>query len=414
MKYRSTFIVVLLTCLLITGVTMAEELLFWAAWPTYHPWVETLTVIAEKFEAETGIHVNIEHRPEEAVIVSIAGGVVPDITCFRGQLIPDFFDGFAPLPEEASDESDMLIGDIMKPFAYKDGQYYNWPLPMFPSAVMFSNTPLLDEFAIDPRNIPEEIRELYPLLRKTTTYDAAGSKLSYGLGTYQSLSAGLFLADLISGNGGDWAVDGKATFNSPEVLEVVEFYFEMAANGYFEPGRNSKPSDFAAGKIGFMVYTPDFPDELEDASPGYAFGAHMEPYWNQPSYVLPPSWGLSIPANAPNLEGAQEFMRFITRPEIHAELAALMKNVPFSVAAIQHENYQDFLRTTPWMQPLIQAAAYNVSFADPDVTRYFFTDIRNRYTLPLLQQTVAGQISPAEFAYQVHNGVQVILDDLKK
>jgi len=412
MKYRSTFIVVLLTCLLITGVTMAEELLFWVGWNTHHPWVKALSVIAEKFEAETGIHVNIEYRPEEAVIVSMAGGVVPDITCFRGQLIPDFFDAFAPLPEEASDESDMLIRDIMKPFVYKDGQYYNWPLPRGTSAVMFSNTPLLDEFGIDSRNIPEEIRELHPLLRKTTTYDAAGNRLSYGLGTNGGLAAGLFLADLISGNGGDWAVDGKATFNSPEVLEVVEFYFEMAANGCFEP--NAQLSQFPAGKSGFMLWTTNFVDELEDASPGYAFGAHMEPYWNQPSYVLAPSNGLSILANAPNLEGAQEFMRFITRPEIHAELAALMKNVPVSVAAIQHEIYQNFLRTTPWMQPMVQAAAYIVSFADLDVSHYFFTDIRNRYTLPLLRQTVAGQISPAEFVYQVHNGVQVILDDLKK
>lgn len=413
-KLFVALITVLVGCLMAVGA-VADEITVWSAWPTYHPWTEAITALGEAFEAETGISVKVEHRSEDAVLVALAGGVVPDIVCFRGQLTSDFLETFAPLPHEALDEEDLLIASIMKPFAYKDGYYYNWPLPMFPSAIMFSNTRLLEQLGIPTHNLPEEIRELEPIIRKATTTDQAGNILTHGYGTWPSFSAGLGLADLISGNGGEWAIDGKAVFDSPEVLEVAEFYIGNARNGYFDLFNDGAGviQDFAVGKVAFVAHTTSFPEELKAIAPDLPFGAQMEPYWSQPSYVLPPSWGFSIPVDAKNLEGAKEFMRFLNRPENHARLASLMSNVPFSEAAIRHEIYQQFIVNTGWMEPLVRAVPYTVSFADPNVTRYFFTDIRKNYTIPLLQKAVKGEISPSEFVYQMNHGIQLILDSLE-
>lgn len=400
----------------VSGVACATEasLTIWSPWALDVPQSASLMTLAQSFTEKTGIAVQIspQGQYDDKLQVALAANAIPDLLIMRGQFVDDFYTLLLPLSDKAFTPADCLKLKSVELFAFKDNRYYFWPYPNFSAALTLVNTEVFNDAGIDSTQLPEEIHELVPILRKIVVMEGDGRVTRYGLDVGTGLSAGAWLNNLIVEAGGQWAIDGKATLDSASAIEVMNFLIEQARSGVFNLLR-SDLSAFVQGKSGLWLIPPSDALRVISSAPNFAFTAIMEPYWHEPKYVATASWGLAIPAHGASPEVAMQFVEFLNQPENHARLAALMGTVPFSQQAIRTPLYRQYLAQTPWMEPVARSMQYITSFADKIVEKTFFTDIRPNYTQKYLPAAVSGSISPLEFLLQVNQGTQAVLDRYK-
>lgn len=197
-------------------------------------WHEFLQVMAERFEDETGIRVEVEVGPggaayREQVIVRTAGGVAPDVMDFNpGQAAILVAEGvFEDLrPYIASSNLDMNeyppIG--LQGMTLPDGTIWGFPMSLLPIPVYFN----VDMFAEAGLSNPIELGEDWTwdtyleAARRLTLRDAEGNVTQAGTTDMRYRheqpvhQAGGMLFDR-------FVFPTESRFNSPEVLEGYTF-----------------------------------------------------------------------------------------------------------------------------------------------------------------------------------------------
>ena len=153
----------------------------------------------------------------------------------------------------AGDELEEVASRFSNPdiwdFGKVDGQQYGVPF-VVSTMVMYWNPDIFNAAGLDPDRPPqtwEEVRQFAEQIRKNTQYDALFISLPQETWALQNL---------LAMNGVQMKVDGKAAFNTPEAVEVMEMYRSFYADGliplvsYTEAERG-----FQSGRVGMMLNT---------------------------------------------------------------------------------------------------------------------------------------------------------------
>ena len=228
----------------------SPEIAFWEPWPP-----AALAPLVARFEAENpGLRVRIRQVPLEAVDDSVsaalAAGLPPDLCALGPAGMPrwlasgslsDWSAGVADLRDSLRGWPMCTVGDAL----------YGLPWLLRTRALVF-DPGLFRRAGLDPARPPATWGELRA--------DAARiQKLGHGvhgvgLACGDSLESALGFLSFAWGNGGEVLSAGldSCRFDSPEVLEALEFYLSLRRSALLAPA-DSLAREFAAGRLGMLV-----------------------------------------------------------------------------------------------------------------------------------------------------------------
>lgn len=285
--------------------------------------------IAEDFEAENpGVTIEWVGFPygqlREQVLIEASAGNPPDVVQTARSWMSDFANSgyFQPVEGLVSEEYIQdIYPEIRADLRFDDSLY---AVPWFFSPfVMFYNTELFEEAALDPDNPPETYGEALEAARELSQLTDDDGNRIYGLGTATSsvpVSGASVMSFLMSFGGGVWDEDGNLIIDSEENHEALSYLQEIheerinTEGAYLKDLRNL----FATGRLGMYFdqlwgmsgvlsinedareYTAVRPPLGTDDTPGQStLEAHL----------------LMIPEDATHPELAAEFIEFATSRE---------------------------------------------------------------------------------------------------
>jgi multiple sugar transport system substrate-binding protein len=139
----------------------------------------------------------------------------------------------------------------------------------------------------------------------------------------------------------------KVTVNTPEMLEVFNFYKELAQ--YAPPDavnwndQSIYQQQFIDGKIGFYIAGFWSLDAVLKAKPDINYG--LSAPMNKVAGSSTGGWLISLPAytSGAKRDAAKKFLEFVFQPEINAKWTSIMPNQPKAVAlTLQDPRYDLF------------------------------------------------------------------------
>src|SRR5690606_10429066 len=210
-----------------------QEVTFWGSWSGAQ--AKQLQQQADAFnEAQDEYDVTYvgQELVEEKLLTALASGSVPDVVLWDRYNTPLYVpkNALTPLDEYIEADGvdlgqfyDQAMGELVV-----DDQTWGLPL-LVDNRSLFYNTELLEEAGVEP---PTDWDSLKAAAEATTRRDGRLTVAGFALD-----DPGLFNIWLRQAGGQMFTDDGTATaFNSPEGLEVLEFWQSLLDAGVYEPG----------------------------------------------------------------------------------------------------------------------------------------------------------------------------------
>ena len=297
---------------------------------------DNLGVLAEQFQEETGVTVNVTPVPWDAanqrIANAITAGEVPDVslvgTTWMGQFAKT--GGLDPTPSNFNPD-DFFEGAWNTTVV--DGVSYGVPWYV-ETRLIYYRTDLAEQSgaAVPPANW-DELKQLAQGMQEAGA-EWGISLQPGGTGSWQTFMPFAWQ------NGGDIAdADGNFTLDSPEVVEALEYYDSFFEEGLsptaLEPG--ALESGFIEGSIGAFISGPWHIGLLEDqgAEEG-SFGlARMPTEEAGTSFVG--GGDLVVFADSDNKTAAWSFVEFLSRPETQVTWYETVSDLPAVRAAWEDE-----------------------------------------------------------------------------
>ncbi|MEV0890903.1 ABC transporter substrate-binding protein [Promicromonospora sp. NPDC050262] len=331
-----------------------EEVTFWGSWSGAQ--AKQLQAQADAFnEAQDEYEVTYvgQELVEEKLLTALASGSVPDVVLWDRYNTPLYVpkNALAPLDEYiAADGVDtaqfyeQAMGELVV-----EGETYGLPL-LVDNRSLFYNTELLADAGVEP---PTDWDSLRSAAEAVT--ERAGGKLS--VAGFALDDPGLFNIWLRQAGGQMFSEDGTATaFNSPEGLEVLEFWQGLLDAGVYEPGFGEGVDSFAEGSTAIKYDGPWALTALDEAEVDYGIvQPPVGPDGDQGAGMG--GFGLVIPSGAQNPDGAWEFMKWwTTQPANGVDFARISGWIPANIEAAndpyftEDDRYQAFIETMEYAQ----------------------------------------------------------------
>lgn len=288
-----------------------------------HSWTELVSERLGEFEDATGIKVDIttygeEQLTEQYKVKLNAGDSSIDVMMYRPPSETRLFaqNGWLEdLTDRASSSKEFDWDDFYTSSADAvsvDDRVYGVPL-VTEQQVLYYRKDLLEAAGIE---VPKTLEELEAAAKALDSEEVYGF-VARGKQTSQTST---FLHTF----GADWADGDKATLDTPEAIEAIEYYGRMLRE-YGPPGVTNMAwpeaiAVFAQGKAAFYtdanVLYPNLTDPAKSTvadKVGFAVipGGPKGP---QPYNVT--SWGLAINANSKAKDEAWKFIEWATSPEM--------------------------------------------------------------------------------------------------
>ena len=309
-------------------------------------------------------------RYQDTFLTRLAAGEAPDIMTLGVPMLPVFqslgylsvLDDLVNISELEKDFNETKNNGIV------DGKYY--ALFLEPSQYgLIYNKELFEQAGIsEPPKTPEDFLEAAKLLtneeKQQFGYAMRHMVVDQSGGWYE-LSAWVF------NFGGRWAIDGKPTVNTPEVIEAIEFVKKL-----YDEGVMPKATDAATyrkmcweGKVAMLT------DNVSTLS-GLIIGSGRDdlfltttfPYKNidQP-VTFATGVMFSIPSAAENKETAAKFLEYIFRPDVLRTYANTVKNGVNSVTI-----NEEIIEAYPYLKSfLLTKLNPDFSLIPPGLGNYF-------------------------------------------
>ncbi|WP_054023865.1 extracellular solute-binding protein [Bacillus sp. FJAT-28004] len=268
---------------------------------------------------------------------------MPDIIVGETQM-----NGFAqqgllePFPDSLADEIRANVADAAwKPMEYNGDIYGLAAQPGVSS--LFWNKDLVRQAGLDPEKAPTTWEELVENSKKVTE---AGKGKFYGGGVYAGANFGGYLryGALMMINGGAFATDGKATFNSDANIETVSLLREL--NASHAPGlmvNTNEGSYFDAWSKGQLAYLIDGPWQSQQAR-NNKIDVGMAPIPLSPNgkagNITIGAAFHSVPKDSKNKEAAFEYIRAMFSRDIQQLVADSNVRSPILKEIAESEAYQ--------------------------------------------------------------------------
>ncbi|MFC4626882.1 ABC transporter substrate-binding protein [Promicromonospora alba] len=358
-----------------------EEVTFWGSWSGDQ--AKQLQAQADAFnESQDEYEVEYvgQELVEEKLLTALASGSVPDVVLWDRYNTPLYVpkNALAPLDEyieadgvDTAQFYDQAMGELVV-----DGGTYGLPL-LVDNRSLFYNTDLLEEAGVEP---PTDWDGLKAAAEAATQRD--GDKL--GVAGFALDDPGLFNIWLKQAGGQMFSDDGTATaFNSPEGLEVLEFWQSLLDAGVYEPGFGEGVDSFAEGKLAIKYDGPWALTALDEADVSYGIvQPPVGPDGDQGAGMG--GFGLVIPEGAENPDGAWEFMKWwTTQPANGVDFAKISGWIPANVEAAndpyftEDDRYQAFIETMEYAE-----VRSNIPGA---------SDVEGKALIPALEKFLGGE-----------------------
>ena len=283
-----------------------------------------------------------------------------------------------------------LYGNLVATYGL-NGELIGHPMSLSLSG-FFYNVDVFEAAGIDPYSIVS-MDDVYAAVEKICEGDYA----TYGIAeehsgiwaNYAFHRAGYYTVD--NNNGMD-GLPTKCLYddNSNGFADVVTNYYthwaNIAANGYLYPFGSKMKEDLipalGTGELAMLVTTNSYQANVIDAfgenTDGFGFVPMFSADANgKNSGYCSSGQGLFIIDNgdAEAQQGAWEFIKFFSSPEIQTEWDKRTGYLPLSEAIYQSDEYQAYLAQYPYVKPLIEA------MQGADLSAFYaFTATNNDYS----------------------------------
>lgn len=290
------------------------------------PWKKAYEEMAAKFEEEHPEYTvevqdypfNVYNDKIQTALTSKTGG--PDIIAVWGGTAPSFIesDALAEVPEDLAKELDEDYLEPTTGIFKKDGKYYGVPMEFnLEYGGMIVNKKLFDEAGITYPETWEELREVSKSVAKKN------GEVSEMKGFEMIDSDALicnYLAMILQQGGQYLQEDDSIDFATPEGIEAMNEILSMVQDGecdlecltageycfndvYQDKGFMSSVGSWAIGE-GTDSYELTYGEDFEYVP--------VPQYGDQMAFASETGWGLMVPANSENVDGAWEFIQFFS------------------------------------------------------------------------------------------------------
>ncbi|HEV6952057.1 MAG TPA: ABC transporter substrate-binding protein [Promicromonospora sp.] len=378
-----------------------QEVTFWGSWSGAQ--AKQLQQQADAFnEAQDEYDVTYvgQELVEEKLLTALASGSVPDVVLWDRYNTPLYVpkNALTPLDEYIEADGvdlgqfyDQAMGELVV-----DDQTWGLPL-LVDNRSLFYNTELLEEAGVEP---PTDWDSLKAAAEATTRRDGRLTVAGFALD-----DPGLFNIWLRQAGGQMFTDDGTATaFNSPEGLEVLEFWQSLLDAGVYEPGFGEGVDAFAEGSVAMKYDGPWALTALDEAEVGYGITQPpVGPDGDQGAGMG--GFGLVIPAGAKNADGAWEFIKWwTTRPENGVEFARTSGWIPANIEAANDPYFTDDHRYRAFIETMEYA---QVRSSTPGAS-----DVEGKALIPALEKFLAGETDAATALQEAQDlGDRILADN---
>ena len=362
------------------------EITMWGSWSGEQiDQLEALIEIYNNSQENFRVTYVVQQGLEAQLLTGIAGGELPDIILWdRFQTSAYASRGILKSLDElvARDSVDMnaFYSEAVREMTV-DGELFGIPL-LVDTRILFYNRDLMADFDV-PRTW-DEVIEIAPQLtiRDGNALTQSGFSLQDpGLFNIYMLQAG---GSLI--NEAEFSVN----FNNAQGLSVLEFWDTLLnQKRVFDLGFDADGNQFAAGNLAMTYNGPWAIADLQNVD-DLNFGVSLPLVGpNGDTGSIMGGFGLVMPENAPNSEGAWDFMKWwTTQPENGVEFGRISGWIPANIEAandpffIDNEIYAVFVE------------AMNNAIIRPTVEGY--ANFEGLVLIPQLQNWMSGAVTPED------------------
>lgn len=359
-----------------------EKVVFWGSWSGDQ--AKQLKAQAEAFnetQDEYEVSYVAQELVEEKLLTGLASGSVPDVVLWDRYNTSLYVqkNALAPLDEliegdgiDVAQFYEQALSEVVV-----DGTTYGIPL-LVDNRSLFYNADVLAEAGVEPPTNWDELKAA-----AVAVSEHEGSKLTRA--GFALDDPGLFNIWIKQAGGQMLTDDGtKTAFNSPEGLEVLEFWKSLLDAGVYQPGFGEGIDAFAEGALAMKYDGPWALASLDSADVEYGI-------------VEPPvgtggdqgagmgGFGLVIPQGAKNTEGAWEFIKWwTTQPEVGVEFGKLSGWIPANIDAANDPYFTEDPRYAAFIKTMAYA---QVRSRVPGAS-----DVEGKALIPALERFLAGEV----------------------
>lgn len=310
----------LIVALMFGSVSLAEEV-------TLEVWLtgsvnEVEALLPDFYASHPNIKVNVAPLSwsgyEDKVFLAFATESAPDIimtgASFIGHVVSNNFGVPLNTYTDKWGELDDFAPGALQAMTY-EGKLYGLPL-MAPSRALWYRKDLFLEHGLDPNAPPETWEGIRDAARRIVRYD--GDKVTrIGI----SLSADILVHGFLT-NGVNWFTEDsrKAGFNTPEGLETLEFWSQLARDMQYLGSNVDLDGGFYEGAVG-MLYGYVNPLTASRIDPALLndIGGPVVMERRKKAAFTYPDW-VYLTSQSKHPEEAWEFMKWLTSAETLVEL----------------------------------------------------------------------------------------------
>lgn len=320
---------------------------------------------------------------EAKLLTGLASGQVPDVVLW------DRYQTSLYVPKGALTSVDAMVKrdkvdlgqfyqQALGELKVKD-QLYGLPL-LVDNRSLFYNKTILDKAGVKP---PTTWAELKTSALKVTV--KTGGKLTQA--GFMLDDPGLFGMWMAQAGGKMLNADGtKTAFNSPQGLEVLNFWKSLTDAGVYKQGFGAGVNAFAQANVA-MKY--DGPWGLADLNKVTGLKYGIVPPLSGPTGGQGTSmggFGLVIPTGAKNAEGGWAFMKWwTTQPQSGVDFAKISGWIPANTAAANDPYFTQSAQYAAFIKAL------SVAKVRPNVPGY--SDVEGKALIPALQKFMSGELT---------------------
>lgn len=377
-------------------------------------WSQWLELMAERFEAETGIKVEVEVGPggaayREQVTVRTAGGVAPDVMDFNpGQaavLIKEgLFEDLRPYIEKSDIDMSQYPPVAIEGMTAPDGTMWGFAVSLLPIPVYFNVDMFEQAGLMNPIQLGDDWTwDTYlASARALTIRDGEGNPIQFGTIDQR------FRWEQVVHQAGGMVYDRhvfptESRFNSPEVLAGIEFRMQM-----YNEGLIATTGGVWAGNTALTMI--DAPTIINKFKGGFRMDVALQPKGpGGRGGVVNPD-GFQIHSHSKNKEAAWKWIEYlVTNEEGLMEFAVLTGRLPSLRSAMLRYEEVGLARNelTPNWFALIETTFSPDAYPPYVVPSLAVRDAVNAAFDGIWKGTVAPQIALT----QLHEQVTAILRD---
>ncbi len=344
--------------------------------------------IAEYQKAHPGSQIELEvvgwSQCEQKVTTLAAAGNPPAVAYLGSRALPQLYENglLFPIPMSDADKA-LYYPSVLRSVTY-DGKMLGLPIAMSTQA-LYWNKDLFRQAGLDPEKGPATWQELYD--------DAAAIKVKTGIAGYGmpartfSSTAAVFMLWVYS-NGGSILTDGRVTMDSPNIVEVLDWYKKMLPVS--EPGpaaytREDIRPMFDDAKVAMFMSGPW---ERKRINPKIQFGVAplpVGPSGKAGDLVVVDS--LAVFKGTGVEEEAADFAKFLTNPANERAYELVSGYTP-----MRHgPDVAEMVKETPSWAPFVDGVA--VAGVEPQFVDY--VDFQ-KTVCDAIQSVLLGQTTPKQ------------------